>query len=188
MAVKRTPDAAADNLPDLLGKPLAAYTARGSGLLTLAAALILGVGGGAAIGAAGRLAYALAESLDGGPYRFVGWCMVVLGMAAAAAGVLQFGRRFEVRQKGVRFRRRRVVQEIRWDEMYDIIVRKEKYRVRGGAIVERWEIDLLGYDDAIYLKAAFLRQIPSVTELVSMLKAVSGKEIIMDFEIDPSLL
>jgi hypothetical protein len=190
MATKRSPKAEAAGRrlresgpgapPDLLGKALATYSSVRSGVLLVIAAVILGLGGGAVLGAAGRLAYDLADSRDDRPYTYVGWGMTLTGTLVMAAGVLQFGRRLEVRQKGVRFRRRQRVQELRWDEVYDIIVRKTVTRDRNGVIRVNWDVEIYAYDDAIYLRPAFLRRISSVSELINMLKVASGKDVVME--------
>ncbi len=176
MAGRRTMESAPDSGCDRLGKSLATYSSHRSGILTLIGAVIAALTGAFVLGDAGRLAHKLAESDEDTLFRVAGWALMIVGSLAAGAGVLQLGRRFEVRRKGVRFARRSVVQELRWDEIDDIQVRKTITWVKGQRIIS-WEIELIGDSDTIYLNEFFLRQISSVTELVSLLKNVSGKEI-----------
>ncbi len=177
MVQQRRLEADADTGRDRLGKPLAVYTTRMSAVLVIVTAVILGLSGGGVLGAADPISNALVGSDDEGIYAVVGWGLMLAGAATMAWGVFLLGRKFEVRRQGVRYTRRRRVRELRWDEIDAIRVRKTVVYYRGAKQRVLWEVDFDAGDSSIHLDSAFLRHISSVTELVQLLKAASGKEV-----------
>ena len=177
MVQQRRVEADADTGHDPLGKPLATYTTGRSAVLVIVLAVILGLGGGAVLGAADQISTAVVGSRDEGLYAVAGWVLMLGGAGTMAWGVLLLGRRLEVRRKGVRYVRRRRVQELRWDEIADIRVRKITIYYRGAKQGVRWEVDFDAGARSIYLDSTFLRHIPRVTELVQLLETASGKRV-----------
>ena len=179
MAEKRTRPAEPDAKSDRLGKPLARYTSTVRSIVLIVLAVILGLSGGAVVGGADALAWNLAQSQDGLPYAIVGWVLVATGGGMVACGVWFLGRSFEIRRKGVRFTSGPNVTELRWDEIDHIDVHKTIIYYRGARQGERWEIFIHGGIYTIHLTPSFLKLVRSVTEVVSLLKLHSGKEIEM---------
>jgi hypothetical protein len=177
MAPKRKPRPEPDLDQDRLGKQVARYGTNRKAIMLMVTAGVLGLSGGAVRANAEGLAWALADSHEGTAYTFTGWCLLVAGMAVMFVGVLAFGQFFEIRRKGVRFARRRSVTELRWDQVEDIQVHKTVTIVKGSKHVY-WDVCIYGEKDkTIHLKSGFLKLVPSVTELVQLLKQVSGKEV-----------
>jgi hypothetical protein len=163
---------------DPLGKPLARYGTNSKAFMLMVTAAVLGLSGGVVVVNADWFALRFAESQESTAYRFVGWILLVLGMLTMAWGVWGYGRYFELRRKGVRFTRRQGTTELRWNEVESILVNKTVTVVRGARTVN-WEISIYGGEESIYLSPGFLRLVPSVSELLTLLKAVSGVEVIL---------
>jgi hypothetical protein len=167
-----------DRGADPLGKPLARYGTNTKAFMLMATAVVLGLSGGVVVANADWLALALADSQESTAYTFVGWTLLVAGMGTMAWGVWGMSAFFELRRKGVRFTQRRGVTELRWKEIEDIQVHKSVFVHRGSRHVS-WEVYIYGREATIYLSSGFLRLVPSVSELLNMLKSVSGIEVIL---------
>ena len=178
MTSKQLAGRESDKDDDPLGKPLARYGTNSKALMLMATAAVLGLSGGVVAVNADWFALRLAESQESTAYAFTGWALLVLGMLSVAWGVWGYGRFFELRRKGVRFARRQGTTELRWDEVESIQVHKTVTVVRGARTVN-WEVYICGGEDTIYLSSGFLRLVPSVSELLTTLKAVSGVEVIL---------
>jgi len=161
---------------DQLGKLLARYGSNMKAIMLIVVALVLGLSGGAVRGAGEWLARNLADSNDSGPYTLVGWGLMITGAFAVSWGVLGLGRSFEIRKYGVRFSRRRDVTELSWEQVEDVQVHKTVVRTRYGTQVQ-WDVYIYGRSDTIHLAWSFLQLVPSVSELINVLKATSGREI-----------
>jgi hypothetical protein len=179
MAEKRTKGEPADRSRDPLGKSFESYGTTIKAIMLIILAVILALPGGAVVGGANALAWRLAESTDGMPYTIVGWVLVVIGMCVIAFAVYQLGRSFEVRRKGVRFRNRFNVTELRWDEIDLISVHKTTHVDQTGRRTGRidWDITITGLTDEIHLSPTFLKMVPSVYGLVELLKMHCRQEI-----------
>jgi len=161
-----------------LGKPLARYGTNAKAYMIMATAVVLGLSGSLVIAHADWLALTLADSQEGAPYAIVGWTLLVAGMVAMAWGVWGMGAFFELRRKGVRYSKGRLVTELRWKDIEDIQVHKNVVVHRGSRHVS-WEVYIYGYENSIYLSSGFLQLVPSVTELLNMLKSVSGIDVVL---------
>jgi hypothetical protein len=178
MSGRQISDRESDLYADPLGKPLARYGTNAKAFMLMAVAVVLGLSGGIVVANADWLALTLADSQESTAYTFVGWTLLVAGMGAMNWGVLGMGAFFELRRKGVRYSKVRHVTEMRWKEVEDIQVRKWVTVYRGGKRVD-WEVYIYGREATIYLSSGFLRLVPSVSELLNMLKSVSGIEVIL---------
>jgi hypothetical protein len=163
---------------DPLGKPLARYSTTLKAVMIIVVAVVLGLSGGAVLGASRALARYLAESEEDTAYVVVAWGFILVGVAVIAYGVFGLGRSFEIRRKGVRHRDHGTVTELLWDEIYRIDVHKTDVYYRGAKTGERWEVHVHGGRDTIYLSSTFLKMVPSVRELVSLLKMHCRQEAI----------
>jgi hypothetical protein len=163
---------------DPLGKSLAVYGSNSKSIMLMVIGIVLGLTGGAVVRTSDHLAHRLAESRETTAFDFAGWGMIVCSMGAMAWGVLGYGSFFEIRRKGDRYSRRSIVTEMMWKEVQDIQVQKKVVVYRGGRHVY-WEVDLYGMVETIHLSPGFLRLVSSVTELVQLLKQVSGIEVIL---------
>lgn len=172
---KQRPDA--EGSRDPLGKPLARYSTTLKAAMLIAVAVVLGLSGGAVLGASRALARSLAESDEDTAYVVVAWGFILVGMGVVAYGVFGLGRSFEIRRKGVRLRDHGEVTELLWDEISLIDVHKTDVYYRGAKTGERWEVYVHGGHDTIHLSSTFLKMVPSVRELVNLLKMHCRKEV-----------
>src|SRR5262245_14242464 len=124
MAEKRTRGPSSAPERDKLGKLFESYGTNVKAILLIVTAVMFGLGGGVILGASNFLAWRLAESTDGTPYALLGGVLMAIGPPVMAFAVYQFGRRFEVRRKGVRLVHRINVTELFWDEIDLIQVHK----------------------------------------------------------------
>jgi hypothetical protein len=178
MARRQIADRESDLDADPLGKPLARYGTNAKAYMLMATAVVLGLSGGVVVANADWLALTLADSQESTAYTFVGWTLLIAGMGAMSWGVLGMGAFFELRRKGVRYCKGRRVTELRWKDIEDIQVHKSVFVYRGGRRVD-WEVYIYGREATIHLNSGFLRLVPSVSELLNMLKSVSGIEVIL---------
>jgi hypothetical protein len=166
-----------DGSRDPLGKPLARYSTTLKAVMLIVVAVVLGLSGGGVLGASKALARYLAESEEDTAYVVVAWGFILVGMGVIAYGVYGLGRSFEVRRKGVRLRDHGTVTELHWDEISRIDVHKTDVYYRGAKTGERWEVYVHGGRDTIYLSSTFLKMVPSVRELVNLLKMHCRQEV-----------
>lgn len=179
MAEKRTRGPSSAPERDKLGKLFESYGTNVKAILLIVTAVMFGLGGGVILGASNFLAWRLAESTDGTPYALLGGVLMAIGPPVMAFAVYQFGRRFEVRRKGVRLVHRINVTELFWDEIDLIQVHKTTHVDQTGRRTGRidWDISINGLTDEIHLSPTFLRMVPSVHGLVSLLKMHCRQEI-----------
>ncbi len=154
-------------------------------------ATIIGLSLGALLAGIGVAVYGLLRQSHPWPFVLLGGVFVLMAPVLLVINFFNFGRALQVRQWGVRVIHKGSADEMAWDEIADIDVRRTDVANLGIATVwsrrsdvkspgllaarTEWEIWIRGQDGrTIHLSRAFLEHLPDVRGLVILLRKNAG--------------